>query len=147
MRRGLERYGVVLDAEKRAEVVRQIRDGEGVFVERWSTARSIWRVTIDEQDLVVVYDKRRGEIATVLHPTDPRCGIQLSKEEKEEIVTKIDAGAARIDSVTDDGRSTICRVHIEPKGWLTVVYAQEVGKIRVARECHDHEVADLEVGT
>jgi hypothetical protein len=146
MRRGLERYGIVMDAPTRAAAVRQIREGTGVFVERWSNIRSIWRVTLEEQELVVVYDKKRGEIATVLHPGDPRCGIQLTAEEKAIVITKIAEGDALRDSKIDGGKTEVWRVHVEPRGWLTIVYAPQQQKIRIARECTDNEQDQLRKG-
>jgi hypothetical protein len=78
-RKGL-RHGLYLDSLKRAQIVRQIQSKNAEFVEQWSINRTIWRVTVQNKSVCVVYDKRFNELATVLHPDDAR---NHEKKERE----------------------------------------------------------------
>jgi hypothetical protein len=68
MRRAVERYNLFLQPTGIREIVNMIRRGEGVFLRRTSCNRTVWQVTYHECQLVVVYDKRRKMLASVLPP-------------------------------------------------------------------------------
>jgi hypothetical protein len=69
IRRGVERYGVVLSKSDIAGLVSQIQSGEGRLIEKQSLRVSIWEVTLrNGSTATVVYDKSRKTIATLLPP-------------------------------------------------------------------------------
>jgi hypothetical protein len=70
--RAAQRYGICLDENDQLEIVRTIQSGEGEFVERQSSNRTLWRVTVSGTVLGIVYDRRLKAIATVIPPDDPR---------------------------------------------------------------------------
>jgi len=86
-RRVLERYGVTLTRALVEDIIRQIRDGRGRFVEKQSVRLSVWDVLLvqkGEDDVVneriarVVYDKTRGQLVTAIPPET--CGLGDWKE-------------------------------------------------------------------
>ena len=62
------RFDIDLTPEVRKEIIWMIRTGRSTFVDRRSNAVSSHRVQVQGRDIVVVYDKVRGVIVTVLYP-------------------------------------------------------------------------------
>lgn len=69
-RRAIERFGVLLDIP---QAVKDIQSGKATFVERQSLRCTVWKITQQDKEMVVVYDKNRKMIVTVLPEdlTDP----------------------------------------------------------------------------
>lgn len=65
-RRFVERAGVELTKALRRNLVASIRSGKAEFVERQSHRVTLFRVPVGAEKRVVVYDKTRGEIVTLL---------------------------------------------------------------------------------
>lgn len=69
----MERFSIDLTRQRMQELVRQIRKGESVMVFRQSKGVVHHRVTIGENTAIVVYDKNRGTVVTLMHEeSDPR---------------------------------------------------------------------------
>lgn len=66
LRRFSQRVGYVPGHETCAEIVRQIRAGEAVHLYDQSLRVKIKGVRVNSENLVVVYDKKRGSLVTVL---------------------------------------------------------------------------------
>jgi len=64
-RRALYRYGVVLNHEKYAAAIEDIRTNKNKGMKK-SLNRSLHIITVDGVEMLVVYDKRRKELITVL---------------------------------------------------------------------------------
>ena len=63
----LDRHGLRLPAVERRKIVRRIQqEGRLTFVRATSNTRSIHRMVIEGKSVLVVYDKARKEIITVL---------------------------------------------------------------------------------
>jgi hypothetical protein len=67
-RRAVERHGLDLTKHQRHRLIWDIRTGKATLLERCSNTRTKWLATLDNNRLVVVYDKQRHTIATVLPP-------------------------------------------------------------------------------
>ncbi len=66
-RRFLGRYGLVLSKPLRKMIIESIQTGKGTLVEKQSKRVSLWKNVVPGlPDAVVVYDKERKEIVTVL---------------------------------------------------------------------------------
>ena len=65
-RRFGERMGVTLTRKMHHDLVQRIREGKATFVERQSNRITLWRMNVKGESCVVVYDKARGNIVTVL---------------------------------------------------------------------------------
>jgi hypothetical protein len=61
-----ERMGMTLTRRVHRELVARIREGKATFVERQSNRITLWRMDIRGESCVVVYDKDRKNIVTVL---------------------------------------------------------------------------------
>lgn len=71
-RRFQERCGIQLTKELRKELLSRIRTGGSEPVESQSLRVKLHRILIGDDYRVVVYDKKRGEIVTVLpNPGEP----------------------------------------------------------------------------
>lgn len=67
-RRARERFGISLSNRMYGEWIRMIQEGTAIFVDRQSQRLTRWRVPINEEEsVVVVYDRNRKSIVTVLH--------------------------------------------------------------------------------
>lgn len=64
-KRALERYGLELGPVY-GKIMRQIRNGGSVFIEKVSKRRTLHIVWVKNEALPVIYDKDHKEIATVL---------------------------------------------------------------------------------
>lgn len=65
-KRAWRRYGLVLNRNDLREIVQKIQAGRGTCLGRTSLARSKWQVEHQGRTLVVVYDKKRHVVITVL---------------------------------------------------------------------------------
>lgn len=65
-RRALERFGLHVDKNQYAEIIRMIQAGEGKFVEKQSKRVTVWELEIDDETMRVVYDKHRKTVVTAL---------------------------------------------------------------------------------
>lgn len=65
-RRAVERFGFTLNSHQIDQIVRQIQKGEAQFIDRQSLNITRWFVTLDDQKMAVVYDKKRRMLRTVL---------------------------------------------------------------------------------
>jgi hypothetical protein len=62
------RFDVDLTPEVRKHVVWLIQTGRSHFIEKQSNAISLHRVSVQDKDVVVVYDKIRACVVTALYP-------------------------------------------------------------------------------
>jgi hypothetical protein len=62
------RFGIEWTPELRKQLVWMIQTGRSTFLEKQSNARSLHRVTVGDQEIVVVYDKIRATVVTALYP-------------------------------------------------------------------------------
>lgn len=67
--RALQRHGINLGPETRRDFISQIQKNKAVFLERKSNRLSAFAVTYYGEWIPVLYDKKRGEIAT-FYPSD-----------------------------------------------------------------------------
>lgn len=65
-RRFRERTGIKFTRKVAAQCVNQIHKQKAEFLRRYSKTRTLWAVKIDGIRFVVVYNKRSGQIVTVL---------------------------------------------------------------------------------
>lgn len=65
-RRVAERYGLFLPFDCYRDLVRQVHDGSGRFLEKKTNRISIWEITLAGKKVRAAYDRRRGTIATVI---------------------------------------------------------------------------------
>lgn len=65
-RRAQQRYGLTLNRQQMRELVAQIQNGKGIFLERQSLRVTLWRVEFEGRKCKVVYDSRRGVIVSFL---------------------------------------------------------------------------------
>lgn len=73
-RRCRERYGISLGRKKYYEIIRMIRSGNSQVVKRKSNRTTIHNIKYKGLDMTVVYDKKRGQIATFLPFREARGG-------------------------------------------------------------------------
>jgi hypothetical protein len=66
-RRAVERFGVLLTSEAEREIVEKIRAGRATFIRRESNRISLFGVIFVGQETVVVYDRLRGTVVTLMH--------------------------------------------------------------------------------
>jgi len=67
-KRALQRYDICLTASIRKEIIEAIRGGRTTLIRRTSNRVSIHRVKIENcPEMVVVYDRNRRELVTVLN--------------------------------------------------------------------------------
>ena len=78
--RAAQRYKICLDKDEQERIVEAIQGGECELIERQSKTRTIWRVTVADKVIGVVYDKPRKSLVTVIPPDDPR----VTRSEKDE---------------------------------------------------------------
>ena len=64
--RAKERYGLCLEERDIAKIARKIRQNDSICLEQKSRTRSLHLVEYQGENMVVVYDKRRKTIATIL---------------------------------------------------------------------------------
>lgn len=64
--RGKERYGLTLSKQDIKNISRIIREGESEFLEKSSNTATIHRLVYKDVPMVVVYDKVRKTIRTIL---------------------------------------------------------------------------------
>jgi len=70
--RSAQRYGVALTKKLRRQLLQQIREQNAAkFLKRQSRTRTHWLITLGDKPAVVVYDKTRHTIVTVL----PECCV------------------------------------------------------------------------
>jgi len=81
-RRAWNRYGISLNKLRRRELVKMIQEGEGTFVKQSANNSSIWKLEVEGQDVLVVYDKTKKDIATFL-PKDAWEWSLLEEKEDE----------------------------------------------------------------
>lgn len=65
-KRAALRYGITLNREKYAQVIEQIRTGQYEGKKKRSNNRWLYVLEVDGKDMLVVYDKKRHELITVL---------------------------------------------------------------------------------
>lgn len=65
-RRAELRYGVILNREKYASVIEQIKTGKWINRKKSSNNRWLYIIDVDGEETLVVYDKKRQELVTVL---------------------------------------------------------------------------------
>ncbi|MBU0534596.1 MAG: hypothetical protein ABIJ82_03400 [Patescibacteria group bacterium] len=83
--RALERYNIQLTNELRSQIIDAIKRKEAILIQKESLRRSLWKVHISGYpEMVVVYDKYRKEILTVLHDTDKKGEAKVSENEIEQ---------------------------------------------------------------
>lgn len=63
-RRVMERFGIRLSREQKKHLVHQIQNRQLEFLFRRSNSRSLWKATIDGQEVILVYDKLRHVLVT-----------------------------------------------------------------------------------
>lgn len=68
IKRGVERYGAQLTGRDLAEMVRLIKSGKSRFVHKLTNTRMQHALTYQGIDYVVVYDRTRGTICSLLPP-------------------------------------------------------------------------------
>lgn len=61
-----ERFGVNLSENDYYGIINQIQNNKAKFVDRQSNRVTIWQLVIQQQDVVVCYDKIRKEIITAI---------------------------------------------------------------------------------
>lgn len=66
MRRARERFSIHLSESDYLAIVDLIQDNKGIFIERQSHRITVWLVKYNGTNMIAVYDKERGTIATVL---------------------------------------------------------------------------------
>lgn len=64
--RAMDRYDIDFTQYKRETMIRQINIGEGRLIRKQSHRVSIYLMTCDGKEVVVVYDKERNNIASFL---------------------------------------------------------------------------------
>lgn len=67
-RRALTRIGVSLHEDFRRRIIRLIQDGQAPLVEKQSCRVSVFRISVEDKPVNVVYDRRTKEIVTFLYP-------------------------------------------------------------------------------
>lgn len=83
----LQRFRVDLSDEFRAQIRRQIRKGDSVFVSRTSNTKTVHLVYVNGKLIRVVWDKLHQLIVTV---TEPREGdLQIWNERRSKHVHKL----------------------------------------------------------
>ena len=65
-RRSIERYGVGLTKIAEREIIEKIQNGKATFLEKESNRISLFGVKYAGEETVVVYDKTRGTIVTLM---------------------------------------------------------------------------------
>lgn len=65
-RRSAERFGVCLTSEAEREIVEKIRSGRATFIRRQSNRVSLFGVIFAGKETVVVYDRSRGTVVTLI---------------------------------------------------------------------------------
>lgn len=63
-KRSMERFGMILSREFTKQLVRDIQANKLPFLWRTSHNRTAWKAVINDQEVVVVYDKMRKMIVT-----------------------------------------------------------------------------------
>lgn len=69
-RRSAQRFGVLLTNEAEREIVEKIRSGRATFIEKQSHRVSLFGVIYAGKETVVVYDKSRGTVVTLMPRKD-----------------------------------------------------------------------------
>ncbi len=69
-RRSIERYGVGLTKAAEREIIEKIQSGKATFLEKESNRISIFGVRYAGEETVVVYDKTRGTVVTLMRRED-----------------------------------------------------------------------------
>lgn len=62
------RFGIHYNRHVRREIIKQIQSQKATFIDKQSLRLSRWLVKVEDQDVVVVYDKNRKEVVTFLKP-------------------------------------------------------------------------------
>lgn len=65
-KRALERFAIEITKDEVSQILKSIRTGKAKFLHRQSLVVTHWQVRLREQDVAVVYDKKRKMIRTVL---------------------------------------------------------------------------------
>lgn len=65
-RRFIQRFGLFLSDQQYEQIVRDIQSQKAQFIEKQSNRVTLWRVIVEDNEVVVVYDKERKSISTVL---------------------------------------------------------------------------------
>lgn len=68
--RAEERYGITYNKYVRAQILKLIADGKTIIIKKQSNRLSIREVTLEEKQIVFVYDKERKEVVTFLPPEE-----------------------------------------------------------------------------
>ncbi|TRZ50073.1 MAG: hypothetical protein D4S01_07380 [Dehalococcoidia bacterium] len=71
-RRIQERFGVFMGPVLYSQLIKEIQTGVAQFIEKRSNRLSLFRTMYENQSLVLVYDKLRKTIVTVLHDTEQK---------------------------------------------------------------------------
>lgn len=112
----LKRFGIKLNHALGREIMQTIRRGKAVLVCQESCTKFVYRLTIENKLVDVVYDRHRGQIVTCLYPTDnpPRYRavvyIDNQKLDAGEYSTHKRAVVAAINIIGKDGSYKITRV-------------------------------------
>jgi len=97
MKRARERFGINLNMES---LVKEIQSQKLTFIERQSLRITLWRRIADDLDIVLVYDNRTKQVAT-LYPYSwhlENGGVDVTPKSKED-TTKNQREESEIDSV------------------------------------------------
>jgi hypothetical protein len=65
-KRMLERFNIDISRKRYDELVSMIKSKDAVLLERQSLRVSKYKITIDSKDYIVIYDKQRKTLVTVL---------------------------------------------------------------------------------
>jgi hypothetical protein len=60
--------GITLNKAMRRELVRKIQNNEFEFYEKSSNRVTLWKAFIEDREVILVYDRIRKNIVTVLLP-------------------------------------------------------------------------------
>jgi hypothetical protein len=77
-RRAKERFNMELTPEMRDKIIGKIRQGKAILVERQSLRTSKYMLVVSDQLVLVIYDKNRHEIVTLLEPNKQQ--VKLAQE-------------------------------------------------------------------
>ena len=87
-KRLLERFGMDYTKGLRDQLVGMIRNGKSEIVEKKSNNRTLHRIIYKKRSIVVVYDKSRKEIITVLNDYDEKHQLELNEKREKKKAEK-----------------------------------------------------------
>lgn len=83
--RAMQRYGIELNKQLRRDITRLIYDGKGLFIQKCKSKRVVLMVIFENQECLVIYDKKTKTIVTFLPKGDPRWSLVEAKRPKKEL--------------------------------------------------------------